>query len=92
MKLQCSRIQKCYKLVIFLEEEIPDDCSVSGQVRLYNLFNITDGDLGDGVGGVVEICVDGTYKSVCTNPGLSSINTTELAQLTCSDLGYSKQG
>ncbi len=63
----------------------PDDCSYDGQVRLFNSYNISDTGA---IGGVIEICINGIYTSVCGN---SLVNTDNLTNIACKSLGYTSQ-
>ena len=39
--------------------------------------------------GVLQICVNGTYYSVCTNDTYSNVNIEQTASFACGQLGYS---
>ena len=64
-----------------------DDCSYTGQVRLSNQYAF-DNEFGNGIGGVIEICVNGTYTRVCVNDTFSNVDNDTLATFTCNQLGY----
>ena len=61
-------------------------CVYDGQLRLASKIAF------DGVGGVIEICVNGTFSRVCANNSFSSVDTETLSRLTCSQLGYPSEG
>ena len=46
----------------------------------------------EGVGGFIEICINGTYTTVCANDSFSSVDTESLSRLTCTQLGYPSEG
>ena len=71
-----------------------NDCIYDGQVRLvsqYRIFETPDTPF-EGVGGVIEICINGTYTRVCANDSFSSVDTEALSRLTCAQLGYPSEG
>lgn len=60
-----------------------------GDVRLSSQVKAFDGQ---GLGGYLEICVNGEYASVCADNTSSSIDLSELARLGCRQLlGYSSK-
>lgn len=61
---------------------------IDGNVRLASESVLPDQGFGPGIGGYVEICVDGEYASVCTQEEHSSVDLEELGRLACYDLGY----
>ena len=64
-------------------------CAYDGQLRLARkIENLPF----EGVSGVIEICVNGTFTRVCANNSFSSVDTETLSRLTCSQLGYSSEG
>ena len=66
-----------------------EKCSYDGQLRLARkIVNLPF----EGVGGVIEICVNGTFSRVCANNSFSSVDTETLSRLACSQLGYSPEG
>ena len=69
-------------------------CVYDGQLRLARQFNIPQSENlpFEGVSGVIEICVNGTFTRVCANNSFSSVDTETLSRLTCSQLGYSSEG
>ncbi len=63
-----------------------------GAIRLSNQISI--GDLfgfGDSISGFLEICVNGTYSSVCANDSFSSFDLDTVVSVACSQLGYPSQ-
>ena len=85
--LQCIFICHCITLVLLVL--FVEKCSYDGQLRLAR--KIENLPL-EGVGGVIEICVNGTFTRVCANNSFSLVDTETLGRLTCSQLGYSSEG
>ena len=42
----------------------------------------------ESIGGYLEICVDGQFLAVCGNDTTVDFNVTNLAEVTCQQLGY----
>lgn len=61
---------------------------IDGDVRLGFQTSLPDDGFGPGIGGYVEVCVDGEYATVCANEDYSSVDIDELGTLACYDLGY----
>ena len=62
-----------------------------GAIRLSNQISIGGLGFGNGISGFLEICVNGTYSSVCANDTFSSFDPDTLVRVTCSQLGYPSQ-
>ncbi len=76
-------ISSCY--CVFFSTEI--GCN-EGAIRLSNQISIGDFGFGDGISGFLEICVNGTYSSVCANDSFSSFDLDTVVSVACSQLGY----
>lgn len=76
-----------------LPPEPEPECAYTGQYRLAG--NQTGVSIVDSflsipyIYGVLQICVNGTYYSVCTNSSYSNVNTLEIGSFVCGQLGYS---
>ena len=89
---------RCSKWVLFLipavnfPPEPEPECAYTGQYRLAAnqtaVFTVDFFSL-PYIYGVLQICVNGTYYSVCTNSSYSNIDTQETASFICGQLGYS---
>ena len=73
--------------------EPESECAYTGQYRLagnqtgvYTVESIVSIPY---IYGVLQICVNGTYYSVCTNSSYSNVDTLETASFVCGQLGYS---
>ena len=73
----------CYSIVDFSQEPEPE-CA-SGQ---YRLAGEQTGVSIPFIFGYLEICVNGTYYSVCTNDSYSKVDLNATASFVCGQLGY----
>ena len=75
-------------LVVEFSPEPEPECAYTGQYRLAGNQTGVINDI-PFIYGVLQICVNGTYYSVCTNSSYSDIDTQEIGSFICGQLGYS---
>ena len=65
----------------------------TGQYRLDSFSNLTGIPFSlPFISGYLEICVNGTYYSVCANDSYSRVNFNATASFVCEQLGYNGVG
>ena len=66
-----------------------DDNCFDSEFRIRDINTVTEdfgnGDLGELIFGVFEICVNETYTTVCNSTGVDAFN---LARIACDYMGY----